>query len=66
MPMLVRNLRDRLRELHELRGRALARHDTKQAADLQAEIEDLTAYLDEMLEATAAGVAYPATGRGLH
>ena len=36
---LVGDLQDWLRELHELRRRALARHHTAQAAELQAEIE---------------------------
>ena len=43
---LVGDLQDWLRELHELRGRAVARHDTVQAAELQAEIEELTEALE--------------------
>jgi hypothetical protein len=39
---LVDDLQDWLRELHELRRRALARHHTAQAAELRAEIEELT------------------------
>jgi hypothetical protein len=66
MPRLVTDLQDWLLELHQLRDKALARHDTTQAEELQAEIVELMAYLDEVLEAADAGVAYPATGRGLH
>jgi hypothetical protein len=43
---LVGDLQDWLRELHELRRRALALHDTVQAAELQAEIEELTEALE--------------------
>jgi hypothetical protein len=43
---LVGDLQDWLVELHELRGRALARHDATQAAELQAEIEELTEALE--------------------
>jgi len=50
MPMLVRNLRDRLLELRQLRDKALARRDAVQAEELQAEIEELTAYLEEIFE----------------
>jgi hypothetical protein len=66
MPRLMTDLQDWLLELRQLRDEALARRDTTQAAELQAEISELTAYLDEVLEAAAASVAYPATGRGLH
>jgi hypothetical protein len=48
MPMLVRNLQERLLELRQLRDEALARRDAVQADELQAEIEDLTAYLEEI------------------
>jgi len=65
MPRLVRDLQDWLLELHQLRDRALARHDATQAEELQTEIAELTAYLDEVLEAAYAGVAYPVNGRGL-
>ena len=49
MPMLVKNLQDRLLELRQLRDKALAPRDAVQAEELQAETEELTAYLDEML-----------------
>ena len=52
MPMLVRNLQDRLLELRQLRDKALARRDAVQAEELQAEIEELTAYLEEIFEGT--------------
>jgi hypothetical protein len=52
MPMLLRNLQDRLLELRQLRDDALARRDAVQADELQAEIEDLTAYLEEIFEGT--------------
>jgi hypothetical protein len=54
MPMLLRNLQDRLLELRQLRDEALARRDAVQADELQAEIEDLTAYLEEIFEGTVA------------
>jgi len=53
MPRLVTDLQDWLLELHQLRDKALARRDTTQAAMLQAEIEDLTAYLEEIFEVAA-------------
>jgi hypothetical protein len=53
MPMLVRNLQDRLLELRQLRDEALARRDAVQAEELQAEIEELTAYLEEIFEVAA-------------
>jgi hypothetical protein len=43
---LTDDLRDWLLELHDLRGRALARRDTLKAAELQAEIEELTEALE--------------------
>jgi hypothetical protein len=52
MPMLVRNLQDRLLELRQLSDKALARRDAVQAEELQAEIEELTAYLEEIFEGT--------------
>jgi len=42
----VGDLQDWLRELHELKRRALAQHHTAQAAELQAEIEELTEALE--------------------
>ena len=51
IPMLLRNLQDRLLELRQLRDEALARRDAVQADELQAEIEDLTAYLEEIAPA---------------
>ncbi len=48
---LVKGTKDWLAELHELRGRALTRHDAVQAEELRAEIEELTAYLDRVFEA---------------
>ena len=53
MPMLVRNLQDRLLELRQLRDKALARRDATQAEALRAEIEELTAYLEEIFEGAA-------------
>jgi molybdenum-dependent DNA-binding transcriptional regulator ModE len=55
MPTLVRDLQDRLLELYQLRNKSLARHDAVQAEELQAEIEELTAYLDEVFGAAAVG-----------
>jgi hypothetical protein len=52
MPTLVRNLQDRLLELRQLRDKVLARRDAAQAEELQAEIEDLTAYLEEIFDGT--------------
>ena len=52
MPMLVRNLQDRLLELRQLRDDALAQRDAVQTDELQAEIEELTAYLEEIFEGT--------------
>ena len=43
---LVGDLQDWLRELHELKRRALARRDAVQAAELQSEIEELTEALE--------------------
>jgi hypothetical protein len=47
----AKDLQDWLLELHQLKGEAQSRHDTARAGELQAEIEELTAYLDEVLEA---------------
>jgi hypothetical protein len=46
-----RDLQDWLSELRQLKDEAQARHDPVQAEDLQAEIEELTRYLDEVFEA---------------
>jgi hypothetical protein len=43
---IVDDLQDWLRELHELRRRALAQHDAARAAELQAEIEELSEALE--------------------
>ncbi len=50
---LVKDTQDWLTELHELRDRALSRHDTVQAEELTAEIAELAAYLDTAFETTA-------------
>jgi hypothetical protein len=47
----VRDLQDWLLELRELKDRAQSRQDAAQAEKLQAEIEELTRYLDEVFEA---------------
>ena len=52
---LVRDTQDWLFELRTLRDKALARHDLVQAEELEAEIAEVTACLDGVLEA-AAGV----------
>ena len=61
MPTLVRNLQDRLLELRQLRDDALARRDAVQTDELQAEIEALTAYLEEIFEG-AVDAATPRSG----
>ena len=43
---LVRDTEDWLRELRALKRGALSRRDVVQAAELQAEIDELTALLD--------------------
>jgi hypothetical protein len=50
---LAKNTNDWLAELHDLRDRALSRHDAVQAEELQAEIAELTAYLDKAFEDAA-------------
>lgn len=55
MPTLVRDLQDWLLELHQLRDKALARRDAVQAEELQAEIAELTTYLEEIFE----GAVFP-------
>jgi hypothetical protein len=45
------DLQDWLSELRELKDKALSRRDAVRVAELQAEIEELTALLDEVLEA---------------
>jgi hypothetical protein len=49
----VRNTQDWLVELRALRDKALARHDLVQAEELQAEIAEVRACLDGVLEAAA-------------
>ena len=50
---LVRDTQHWLLELRALREKALARHDLVQAEELQAEIADVLACLDGVLEAAA-------------
>ena len=51
MPRLMTDLQDRLLELRQLRDKALVRRDAVQAEELQAEIAELTAYLEEIAPA---------------
>jgi hypothetical protein len=48
---LVRDTEDWLRELRTLKRSALSRRDVVQADELQAEIDELTAFLDRACEA---------------
>jgi hypothetical protein len=48
---LAADLQDWLSELRQLKDKAQARHDATKAEELQAEIEELTRYLDEVFEA---------------
>jgi hypothetical protein len=48
---LVRDTQDWLLELRQLRDKALARCDAVRAEELQAEIEEVTACLDGIVEA---------------
>jgi hypothetical protein len=48
---LVRDTEDWLRELRTLKRSALGRRDAVQAEELQAEIDELTAFLDTACEA---------------
>jgi hypothetical protein len=48
---LVRDTEDWLRELRTLKRGALSRRDVVQAEELQAEIDELTAFLDTACEA---------------
>jgi len=48
---LVRDTEDWLRELRTLKRSALSRRDVVQADELQAEIDELTAFLDMACEA---------------
>jgi hypothetical protein len=48
---LAADLQDWLSELRDLKDKALSRRDAVRAEELQAEIEELTALLDEVLEA---------------
>jgi len=48
---LVRDTEDWLRELRELKRCALGRRDAVQAEELQAEIDELTAFLGTAYEA---------------
>jgi hypothetical protein len=48
---LVRDTEDWLRELRTLKRGALNRRDVVQAEELQAEIDELTAFLDTACEA---------------
>jgi hypothetical protein len=50
---LVRDTQRWLLELRALREKALARHDLVQAEELQAEIADVLACFDGVLEAAA-------------
>jgi hypothetical protein len=50
---LVRDTQDWLLQLRALRDRAVARNDLVQAEELRAEIAEVTACLDGVLEATA-------------
>jgi hypothetical protein len=49
----VSDLQNWLRELRQLKDEAQSCGDAPRAAKLQAEIEELTTYLDEALEASA-------------
>ena len=60
--ILVRDARDWLHELRTLQAKALARRDFVQAEELRAEIAEVTACLDGILE--AARGAYCATRAG--
>jgi hypothetical protein len=48
---LVHDTEDWLRELRTLKRSALSRHDAVRAEELQAEIDELTAFLDMACEA---------------
>jgi len=48
--VLMRDAQDWLRELRGLQAQALARHDFVQAEELRAEIAEVTACLDCVLE----------------
>ena len=50
---LARDTQDWLRELRALRANALARHDLAQADELLAEIAEVRACLDGVLESAA-------------
>jgi hypothetical protein len=50
---LMRDTQDWLFELRTLRDKALARRDLVQAEELEAEIAEVTACLDGVLEAVA-------------
>jgi hypothetical protein len=50
---LVRDTQDWLLQLRALRDRAVARNDLVQAEELRAEIAEVTACLDGVLEAAA-------------
>lgn len=51
--VLMRDAQDWLRELRGLQAQALARRDFVQAEELRAEIAEVTACLDGVLEAAA-------------
>ena len=48
----AKDLQNWLRELRQLKDKAQSRGDAPRAEELQAEIEELTRYLDEGLEAS--------------
>jgi hypothetical protein len=60
---LARDTQDWLVELRALRDKALARHDLAQAEELQAEIAEVGACLDGVLE-EAAGAQYAPLATG--